>query len=409
MPRAITRRRNPSTLSRGGQRRDLLRESHRFETLVTKLSGAFVRATVASIDQEIEQWLKRIVLTLGLDRSTVFQAGPDGKVHVSHQWARPGLPRTPGFTNVREVAPWATATVLSGRIFQFSRLDELPHEAARDRETFRRNGNKSNLTVPVRIGETVVGGVAFGTLRRERSWPSKVVRRLEVIAQIFGFALERKKTVAETLLLRRELTRASRVAAMGELAASLAHELNPPLTAIRSNARTAQRLLGAEEPALEEVREAFQDIIQNCSRAAKTIRSVLLLFRRARRAKSTAGLGEQLNELERILRTDATIRSVALGFEDKALLGSAGRVAERTRELRVAQKDLAHLKRLHGSLTPRERQVFALVAAGLPSRQVGNELGIAEKTIKVHRGRVMEKMNAESLADLVRMAIRLGV
>ncbi len=285
----------------------------------------------------------------------------------------------------------------------------MPPEAARDRETYRRTGNKSNLTVPVRVGETVVGGVAFGTLRHERSWPSKVVRRLELIAQIFGFALERKKTIAEALLLRRELTRASRVAAMGELAASLAHELNPPLTAIRDNARTAQRLLAPEKPDPGAVKEALQDIIQNHSRAAKMIRSVLLLFRHARRAKATPGLGEQLYSLERILKADAAIRNVALEFEDEALLASTSRVAERTRELRVAQKDLAHLKRLHGSLTPRERQVFALVAAGLPSREVGNELGIAEKTIKVHRGRVMEKMNAESLADLVRMAIRLGV
>ena len=60
-------------------------------------------------------------------------------------------------------------------------------------------------------------------------------------------------------------------------------------------------------------------------------------------------------------------------------------------------------------LTPREREVFALVAAGLLNKQVGFELGTTEKTIKVHRARVMEKMEATSLADLVRMAGRLGI
>jgi len=61
------------------------------------------------------------------------------------------------------------------------------------------------------------------------------------------------------------------------------------------------------------------------------------------------------------------------------------------------------------TLTARERQVLALVAAGLPNKRVAAELGVGEKTVKVHRGRVMRKMRADSLADLVRMADRLGI
>jgi FixJ family two-component response regulator len=60
-------------------------------------------------------------------------------------------------------------------------------------------------------------------------------------------------------------------------------------------------------------------------------------------------------------------------------------------------------------LTSREREVFALVVQGLLNKQVAAELGTSEKTIKVHRGRVMQKMEAESLADLVRMGERLGI
>ena len=61
------------------------------------------------------------------------------------------------------------------------------------------------------------------------------------------------------------------------------------------------------------------------------------------------------------------------------------------------------------ALTPREREVFALVARGMMNKQVAFELGTAEKTIKVHRARVMEKMSAQSLADLVRFAEKLGI
>ena len=67
------------------------------------------------------------------------------------------------------------------------------------------------------------------------------------------------------------------------------------------------------------------------------------------------------------------------------------------------------LRDCYASLTPREREVMALVVSGLLNKQVGGELGISEITVKAHRGQVMRKMNADSLADLVTMAARLGL
>ena len=67
------------------------------------------------------------------------------------------------------------------------------------------------------------------------------------------------------------------------------------------------------------------------------------------------------------------------------------------------------LRDCHASLSVRERQVMALVVSGLLNKQVGGELGISEITVKAHRGNVMRKMNAHSLADLVKMATRLSL
>ncbi len=81
------------------------------------------------------------------------------------------------------------------------------------------------------------------------------------------------------------------------------------------------------------------------------------------------------------------------------------------RSRRALERD-AHMKVLHegySSLTPREREVMALVASGLLNKQVGGELGISEITVKAHRGQVMRKMNADSLAALVNMAAWLGL
>lgn len=93
--------------------------------------------------------------------------------------------------------------------------------------------------------------------------------------------------------------------------------------------------------------------------------------------------------------------------DDGDLLDAIHRALKRD-TLDIAQRaaDL-ELQRCTESLTPRERQVFAIVATGLLNKQIARRLGIAEKTVKVHRARVMQKMKARSFAELVRMAERL--
>ena len=96
-------------------------------------------------------------------------------------------------------------------------------------------------------------------------------------------------------------------------------------------------------------------------------------------------------------------------FKDDVLLAAIRSAIERSR---VALRHDSEMRVLHdgyGSLTPREREVMALVVSGLLNKQVGGELGISEITVKAHRGQVMRKMKADSLPDLVTMAARLGV
>jgi len=91
------------------------------------------------------------------------------------------------------------------------------------------------------------------------------------------------------------------------------------------------------------------------------------------------------------------------------LLEAIDRAVEQSRAALEEKTDIESLRRCHAGLSPRERQVLALVVTGLLNKQVGWELGISEITVKAHRGRVMEKMKAKSFADLVKMSERLDL
>jgi FixJ family two-component response regulator len=96
-------------------------------------------------------------------------------------------------------------------------------------------------------------------------------------------------------------------------------------------------------------------------------------------------------------------------FNDAVLLNAIRDAIERSRAALRQESELQALRSCYASLTPREREVMSLVIAGLLNKQIGGELGISEITVKAHRGQMMRKMKADSLAALVTMASRLGL
>jgi transcriptional regulator with GAF, ATPase, and Fis domain len=142
------------------------------------------------VDDRIEDALSRLVRTLGLDRSALFQADADGDFVHTHQWTRPGWAPPPPRVSARDHFPWHLARVRAGEFVCVSSLDEVPDDV--DRESLRRIGTRSSVTMPLLVGGQVWGAMTFAAVRQERAWTSAEINRLRVVAHIFAGAIGRR-------------------------------------------------------------------------------------------------------------------------------------------------------------------------------------------------------------------------
>jgi signal transduction histidine kinase len=169
-----------------------------FERLLTELSAGFIDLPAERLDDAIEEALRRIVQTLDIDRSTLALVDPlTGASEFTHSYAVEGVAPVPRITNVQNAAPWVYAEASAGRMVVFSRLDDLPPAASVDKELYRRLGQTSHVTVPLFAADEFLGGLTFGCVRRERSWPDDLLGRFRLLAEIFANAIARKRAQEE--------------------------------------------------------------------------------------------------------------------------------------------------------------------------------------------------------------------
>ena len=172
-----------------------LEERLRFETLMAGISSKFVNLPAAEVDREIKDALRGVCELLDLDLLVFWQPSgeaPDSFAVTHFYWAQQD-PASP--EHFREANyPWFKQELMAGRIASFASLEELPAEAARDRESFRQAGTKSNLSLPLLVGGgSLIGAFCLNALRAERDWPDVLVKRLQLVAQVFANALARKR------------------------------------------------------------------------------------------------------------------------------------------------------------------------------------------------------------------------
>ena len=165
----------------------------RLDELMLVLATGFIDLPIERIDGAIDDGLQRVVRTLAVDRCAISRVRPDtGDIRFTYAWPANDYPGPP--TRVpSEHWPWAVAAARRGRIIAFSRLDELPPEAAVDRAAWQAMGTRSHISVPLLVGGELAAMLHLGSFRSERQWDDGLLQRLRRVAEIFAIALTRKQ------------------------------------------------------------------------------------------------------------------------------------------------------------------------------------------------------------------------
>jgi PAS domain S-box-containing protein len=422
---------------------ELLDERLRFEAMLSRLSATFIHLTADEVDGQITRGLQQIVEFLDIERSNLAQFSEDGgALLVTHSYTIPGFAPLPR-VDIAPLWPWYTGKIRAGEVLRFTRLhDELPPEAVFERESVSRGGLPlSHLVIPFKVGEAVLGGIGFGSFRREIDWTNDLVASLCLVGEVFANALarkradlalresegrfrrladtapvmvwmsgpdkrctyfnkpwldftgrpmweevgdgwskgvhpddfvrcvqtygrafdarqdfrmeyrlrrsdgayrwvldigvprfgsdgqfegyvgscidvtERKEAEEEEARLREQLSLVARVSLLGELAASIAHEVKQPLCAIISNAQAIQRMLGIGGYDMEELYEALRDISRDAQRANAVVLRIRGLLDKTPPERVRTDLNDLVDEVLNLIHSDLVRRGVTLRTE----------------------------------------------------------------------------------------------
>ena len=288
-------------------------------SMVQRISSELVRAPHHHLEDAINGALAELGNALGADRAVLLVHDSNGSGR--YLWERRGKNN-------------GTRRLATG-----DRLDALLEQLGLEHTLVC--GNRKQFPGPLLRGGTLAahissaivvplqndgkaGGVLALTARTPRVWTPDAVQATESIAHLLAAALERMashssvakeqearfRVEAEMRRLRDQLAHAGRVIMLGELAASLAHELNQPLTAIYTNAQAAHRFLDRKPPDLGEARGALHDLGQDCRRAGDVLGRLRQMFRRHEPERVSIAVGPLIEHVLKLLHEDAIARGV---------------------------------------------------------------------------------------------------
>lgn len=279
-----------------------------FERLRFDLSSRFANLAADEVVVEIETALKRLYEFLGFARATFGEFSDGGDLSILCSAAAEGVEPV-SLGPVTGFRKWFEKQLFSGRIIAFRSWDDYPAPiSAAVEEHYRERDIVPQLLIPLAVGGNIVAMIALVAFKSSRDWPDEFVARIKVIGEVMAQALIRKRSEAALRATQSELARVSALTAAGQMAASIAHEINQPLNAIVTNGSAGLRWLSNPAPDhLEEVRTALERIIREGNRASQVIHHIRAMFKNDGREKASLDVNQLIREILALM--DSELRS----------------------------------------------------------------------------------------------------
>jgi C4-dicarboxylate-specific signal transduction histidine kinase len=288
-----------------------LAERLKVQALVADISTGFANLSGDRLEAQIVSSLKQLGQALDTEDCAIWALrGPDGRSRRMFGWPERVDGATEGSLLDEALLTWARPRLDNGEEVQISNVTDRPirSRTASDRAV------ASFLLLPLRTDGEVIGVLALSHAFSP-DWSAHVLGDLRTIGEIIATASVRKRTDASMRRQLETLAHVNRVASLGELAASIAHELNQPLAAILSNAEVAQQLLALPDPPLDELREIVNDLIVDDERAGEIIRNMRSMLRKVETDAAPVDVNAVATGIMRLLTHDAQLRGGSLDVE----------------------------------------------------------------------------------------------
>jgi signal transduction histidine kinase len=255
----------------------------------------------------------------------------------------------------------------------------LPADAKSESDYVKASGLRSHLSIPLRMRGRTSGVLSFAGFRRARDWPQDLIVRLTIIGEVFASAAARARSEEEAHQLRTRLWHADRVARISALTATIAHEINQPLTAIVNNATASIGLLADRQTNLDDVRAALRDVVNDAERASAVVERVRQMSRRLPPSRRPCRIQAIVDDVVALAARTAAGRGVAISVEIP-------------RELPPVLGDLVQLEQVLLNLVvnamdamsetdPSQRRVEIRAAAGMEAGQPSVTIRVADRGV----------------------------
>jgi C4-dicarboxylate-specific signal transduction histidine kinase len=284
-----------------------LAERLRFEAMIHEVSERLANMPPDRLDELMPDVLRTLGKALGVDRCSLRRYVPERRsFSMVARWCRSGASVGVDQEMTAECTLEENERLARGETVAVRDIVDLPLSPPMA-EIVRRQDVRGLLAVPIRLDGRTGALLVLGT-RAPRTWSPHEITALRPVAEIVGTALVRQQQERDAREHRETLSHLDRVAVLGELASSLAHELNQPLGAILANAEAARLLLAANPPRLQDLEAALDDIVSDDERAGQIIRNMRAMIRRRPPTTEPVDLREAVVGAVRLVRQDALLR-----------------------------------------------------------------------------------------------------